>query len=298
MMDTQTPDPKPLRDAALALYKPPFKFQRGYVFDAASQMVADQDGWGEGSKVYETVAARVRGWGRIVREPDAAALQDEVGTILADALTEFWNRAASPAAPQPLSDELAGEIWRTPENYGNPLAYARAIQAAISAPTVEPGAVPVGRIIELKTDPDPFDAVASGVKTHEIRRNDRDYKVGDTLVLRKTRYTGDQMHCLGKPLQYTGETVRRTVTHIQDGYGLDDHLVILSLAASPLPQQAVQTTVRMLTRQEFVDAARSVLGNKPLTPSNADFHVNDAAMRKFCEVNGLTLATQKEPRDA
>ena len=95
---------------------------------------------------------------------------------------------------------------------------------------------------ELKTDPEPFDAVASGAKTHEIRRDDRNFKVGDGLLLRRTRYTGAQMHMRPEhcPLEYTGETERRVVTHIQTGYGLSDGWAILSIAtAQPVsPPQA------------------------------------------------------------
>lgn len=42
----------------------------------------------------------------------------------------------------------------------------------------------------LKLNDRYFDAVANGIKTFEIRRNDRDYKVGDTLVLRKVNDDG------------------------------------------------------------------------------------------------------------
>ena len=38
---------------------------------------------------------------------------------------------------------------------------------------------------DLKIAPEYFDAVDSGEKTFEIRLNDRDFKVGDTVVLRE-----------------------------------------------------------------------------------------------------------------
>ena len=37
----------------------------------------------------------------------------------------------------------------------------------------------------LKTLPKYFKAVQSGVKTFEVRKDDRDFQVGDTLLLRK-----------------------------------------------------------------------------------------------------------------
>lgn len=88
------------RAAALALYKPPFKFRMGYIHDAGGHMVADQDGFGEGSKVFDTIAARVRGWGRIGYMPDPEALQDEVGAVIADALTAYWSASQAGAQEQ------------------------------------------------------------------------------------------------------------------------------------------------------------------------------------------------------
>ena len=73
-------------ERALALYKPPFTLQHGYIFDATQQMVADSAG--------ENALLRIRGWGRIGYLPDPETLQDLVGTMIATALTEYWERAA------------------------------------------------------------------------------------------------------------------------------------------------------------------------------------------------------------
>lgn len=83
---------------------------------------------------------------------------------------------------------------------------------------------------DLKTDPAVFDAVASGAKTHEIRKNDRDFKVGDGLLLRRTKWTGALMKAQGYPLEYTGEECRRVVSHVLEGYGLTPGWCILSFA--------------------------------------------------------------------
>ena len=73
-----------LLQAALELYEAPFKFQYGYIYDAKNRMVADDDG--------QDVALRVRGWGRISNLPNPEQLQDTVGELIAQALTEFWRR--------------------------------------------------------------------------------------------------------------------------------------------------------------------------------------------------------------
>ena len=83
---------------------------------------------------------------------------------------------------------------------------------------------------ELKTDPVVFDAVKSGEKTFEIRLNDRNFKVGDVLFLRRTRHTGEEMRA-GMPLEYTDDELRKTVRYILHGpiYGLADGWVIMSI---------------------------------------------------------------------
>jgi len=73
------------RRLALALYRGPFRYERGYVWDANMDMVADTGG-------YENSVMRVRGWGHIQRLPDPEKLQDAVGELMAEALTDLWRR--------------------------------------------------------------------------------------------------------------------------------------------------------------------------------------------------------------
>jgi hypothetical protein len=83
---------------------------------------------------------------------------------------------------------------------------------------------------ELKTDPAMFRAVAEGVKTYEIRKDDRGFEVGDRLYLNETLSTGAEM-AAGAPLEYTGGQIGVIVTHVLRGpiYGLADGWVILSI---------------------------------------------------------------------
>lgn len=74
---------------------------------------------------------------------------------------------------------------------------------------------------ELKCWPEFFVAILVGRKTFEIRRNDRDFHVGDVLWLREWDPVS---------VNYTGESVRRKIKYITDfPSGLRDGYVCMSL---------------------------------------------------------------------
>lgn len=92
-----------LHARAIDLYTPPFRFEFGYIWDAKGQMVADNHVPDES----EGAALRVRGWGRISYLEDPEALQDEVGNIIAAAMTEHWQRQNYGFTNEPVADVVA-----------------------------------------------------------------------------------------------------------------------------------------------------------------------------------------------
>jgi hypothetical protein len=68
---------------------------------------------------------------------------------------------------------------------------------------------------ELKSWPEFFAPVASQEKTFELRRNDRDYQVGDVLVLRE--WKPDVLH--EDEGEYTGRSCRRRISYVLEGLG-------------------------------------------------------------------------------
>ena len=85
-------------------------------------------------------------------------------------------------------------------------------------------------IHELKTDSKVYWDVVQGGKNFEIRKNDRDFKVNDILVLRETENTGSEMKS-GASLKYTGFKSNVKVKYILQGpiYGLKDGWVIMAI---------------------------------------------------------------------
>lgn len=79
------------------------------------------------------------------------------------------------------------------------------------------------KIHKLKTWPDYFKAVKSGEKKFEIRKNDRNFRVGDELILEEY---------LPHAKQYTGNKILKIVTYVFAGgsFGLDPGFCVMSLS--------------------------------------------------------------------
>lgn len=75
---------------------------------------------------------------------------------------------------------------------------------------------------ELKTWPEFFEAVWDGKKLFDLRKNDRNFRVGDQLCLREWNPATKE---------YTSRHVYTSVTFVLAGghFGLPEDLVILSL---------------------------------------------------------------------
>jgi hypothetical protein len=64
---------------------------------------------------------------------------------------------------------------------------------------------PTERVHDLKVWPQFFAALVDGSKAFEIRKNDRDYRVGDKLTLREWHPDTEE---------YSGRTASRVVTYV------------------------------------------------------------------------------------
>lgn len=79
----------------------------------------------------------------------------------------------------------------------------------------------------LKIWPGEFAAVAEGRKTHEVRHNDRNFRVGDELILKE--WIPEGRDCTEG--RFTDRAVLRKITYITPGgsWGLGDDLCVLSI---------------------------------------------------------------------
>lgn len=87
-------------------------------------------------------------------------------------------------------------------------------------------------IHELKILPQYFEAVQAGLKNFEIRIDDRNYKEGDTLILKEWFIGSDSANYNTEtPQYYTGREITKEISYILKGgkYGLEEGYCIASL---------------------------------------------------------------------
>lgn len=79
---------------------------------------------------------------------------------------------------------------------------------------------------ELKTNPIFFGLIVSGDRTADIRRNDRGYQVGDTILLREW---------VEEHQKYTGRELPIVITNVLHGgqYGIESGWCMLSFYLHP-----------------------------------------------------------------
>jgi hypothetical protein len=118
---------------------------------------------------------------------------------------------------------------------------------------------------ELKTWPEYFQAILDGNKTAEIRKNDRGFMVGDTLILKEFVPCQDchgcgrikdhtdmaDCGCAAPHGKYTGRDVSVLVTNIFDGrWGMKEGYVAMSF--KPVPRKSSESCIDVEKRYKTV----------------------------------------------
>lgn len=86
----------------------------------------------------------------------------------------------------------------------------------------------------LKTRPVYFDAVKSGDKNFEVRRDDRGFQKGDVLVLRRTLPDRPDLVEYGLGAKVAHEITRQIAYVLTGGqFGIEPGYVVLGLAPTP-----------------------------------------------------------------
>lgn len=85
----------------------------------------------------------------------------------------------------------------------------------------------------LKCWPEPYEAMRSGRKVHEFRRNDRDFSVGDILEINEWN---------PETKEPTGSAMFRRVTYVGTGFGIPDGYVCLSVEKIEAPKDEPMST--------------------------------------------------------
>ena len=154
----------------------------------------------------------------------------------------------------------------------------------------------------LKTWPEYFDAIVSGEKRFELRKNDRDYRVGDRLEL--AEFDPEAGH-------FTGREHAVDVAYVLHGgaFGLPEGYVVMSIAPAapqagePKPVVWISDT---LVREAMLDAWNEICsdtGHHPLDITNVgrgrlEFSPRHWADLTAARLRALTLSSEGAKADA
>lgn len=101
---------------------------------------------------------------------------------------------------------------------------------------------------ELKCWPEPFEAIRSGIKRHEIRRFDRPFLAGDALLLREFNPTWVEIHRDVEKVQpgYTGRELYARVLYITapGTWGIPEGICVMSIRVEVEPDWAGASQTR------------------------------------------------------
>jgi hypothetical protein len=76
---------------------------------------------------------------------------------------------------------------------------------------------------ELKCNPIYFQATWEGRKPFEIRKNDRGFQVGETVVLKEYDFAGDYFDC------YTGREITAEIIYLFNDFGLEPSYCVFGI---------------------------------------------------------------------
>ena len=85
-------------------------------------------------------------------------------------------------------------------------------------------------IHELKTIPKYFAMIVAGSKNFEVRKNDRDFKIGDELILKE--YDNNKSLSYYSSDRYTGRILHRRIDYVLHGgqLGIEEGYCVMSLS--------------------------------------------------------------------
>lgn len=151
----------------------------------------------------------------------------------------------------------------------------------------------------LKTWPESFSAIKAHKKTFDVRRADRDFREGDTLILREFAPCGK---CKGKGIiwkrdkevrpddtkgcsihyrrdcckpphgRYTGRRVKSKVTFVYGGgqFGIEKNFVVLGIACCDESAAQRRLALKHGTPAQFESAVWKAFGNLAITAEESN----------------------------